>query len=74
MTFSDAMTRVIIRAALYSLPLLLIVVSIANTPGRVTSPCMDTAGVPGRWDCDLGRRVDPPVWEAPGYGLDLPLR
>jgi hypothetical protein len=72
MTFTDAMTRVIIRAALYSLPLLLIVVSVHDTPARVIEWCLDNAGMPGYWDCDLGHRVD--EWGSIGTGLDLPLR
>lgn len=74
MTFTEALSRVVTRSFFYSLALLLIVASVANTPARVASPCVDMADTPGYWDCDLGRRVDPPVWNAPGYALDLPLR
>lgn len=74
MTFSDALTRVIIRAALYITALLFIVAVIANTPGRVSSACVDTAGMPGRWDCSIGHRVDAPMWSQAGAGLELPLR
>lgn len=74
MTFTEALSRVATRSFFYVLALLLIVAGIANTPARVASRCVDTAGAPGYWDCARGRRIDPPVWEAPGYGLDLPLR
>lgn len=55
------LARFFVVAFLVSLPVLLIVASVHDTPARVTEVCLDLAGRPGIWDCELGHRVIPVV-------------
>lgn len=62
-------TRMLLTMVVASLPFLPLALSIHEMPERATEMCLDTAGKPGYWDCDLGKRIDPPVWNVIGTGL-----
>lgn len=65
-------SRIPVVAALAAMTFVPLAASLHETPDRVTEMCLDTAGKPGYWDCNLGHRVNPSVWNVIGFGLELP--
>lgn len=67
----DYVLRFLCVAALIGCLLVPLALSMHQTEVADRSPCLDYAGMPGQWDCQLGRRVD--EWGPVGSGLTLPL-